>query len=153
MTTLPTPDLVDMGAPAAYVWNYGDRRDRLSKLYEKSKLAQWNASTDINWDVDVDPGLDAMMEDGQFSGLEYGEAVGEVERFVRGSDENRRLFNAEVHAWTISQFMHGEQGALVATAKICAGSRSIDDKYYARNRSPTRPAMSRCTSGTSRRST
>lgn len=27
--------------------------------------------------------------------------------------------------------MHGEQGALVATAKICAGSRSIGDKYYA----------------------
>ena len=125
------PDLVPMGAPAAYVWNYGDRRDRLTKLYEKSKLSQWNASTDIDWDVEVDPGLDALMEDGQFSGLDYGEAVGEVERYVRESEANRRTFNAEVHAWTISQFMHGEQGALVATSKICAGSRSIDDKYYA----------------------
>ncbi len=129
--TAPSLDLVSMGAPAAYVWNYGDRRPRLSKLYEKSKLSQWNAATDIDWDVEVDPGLDAMMEDGQFAGLDYGEAVGEVERYVRASEENRRRFNAEVHAWTISQFMHGEQGALVATAKICAAAHSIDDKYYA----------------------
>src|SRR5438445_11696509 len=27
--------------------------------------------------------------------------------------------------------MHGEQGALVATAKTCAAAESIDDKYYA----------------------
>ena len=97
-----------MGAPAAYVWNYGDRRDRLTELYEKSKLGRWNASTDIDWDVGVDPGLDALMEDGQFSGVDCGEAVGEVERYGRGSEANRRAFNAEVHAWTISQFMHGE---------------------------------------------
>jgi hypothetical protein len=55
-------------------------------------------------------------------------AVGE---FARSSEENRWLFEAHSHAWTVSQFMHGEQGALVATAKICAGVASIDDKYYA----------------------
>ena len=38
---------------------------------------------------------------------------------------------AHDHAWMVSQFMHGEQGALLATAKICAGAESIDDKYYA----------------------
>ena len=38
---------------------------------------------------------------------------------------------AQNHGWLISQFMHGEQGALVATAKICAAAESIDDKYYA----------------------
>ncbi len=132
MTTTPsTLDLVPMGAPAAYVWDYGSRRPRLSKLYEKSKRSQWNASVDIDWDVDVDPGLDALMESGQFAGLELGDITGQVDRYARESEANRRELNAEFHSWTISQFMHGEQGALVATAKICAGSLSIDDKYYA----------------------
>src|SRR5947199_7500983 len=38
---------------------------------------------------------------------------------------------AQDHGWLLSQFMHGEQRALVATAKVCAAAGSIDDKYCA----------------------
>src|SRR5213078_3123241 len=54
-----------------------------------------------------------------------------VGRFLGGDPERRREYFAHDHAWTVSQFMHGEQGALVATAKITAGAANIDDKYYA----------------------
>jgi hypothetical protein len=40
-------------------------------------------------------------------------------------------FNREVQTWTLSQFMHGEQGALVCTAKIVETVPWIDAKYYA----------------------
>ena len=126
MTTI---EHVDMGLPASFVWNYDDRRPRLSKLYEKSKVSQWNATEDVDWDVDVDPG--AEPSDPRFDAIEWGTAGGPTARFIRSSPENRRAFIAHDHAWLVSQFMHGEQGALVATAKITAAAETIDDKYYA----------------------
>ena len=121
---------IDMGAPASFVWDYDNRRPRLSKLYEKSKISQWNASTDIDWSLPVDPGKisDELRE--RFAGAEFNFASTAVGEFATASEENRWLLEAHSHAWTVSQFMHGEQGALVATAKICAGVESIDDKYY-----------------------
>jgi hypothetical protein len=40
-------------------------------------------------------------------------------------------FGVESQNWTLSQFMHGEQGALVCTAKIVETVPWIDAKYYA----------------------
>jgi hypothetical protein len=122
---------IDMGAPASFVWDYDARRPRLAKLYEKSKVSQWNAATDIDWTIDFDPGV--MSEDlrTRMAAVEFDFGSRAVGAFARSSEKNRWLLEAHSHAWTVSQFMHGEQGALVATAKICAGVESIDDKYYA----------------------
>jgi hypothetical protein len=122
---------IDMGAPASFVWDYDARRPRLAKLYEKSKTSQWNAATDIDWSVDIDPGHIAEDLRTRFAAAEFGYRSTAVGEFAGASEENRWLVEAHSHAWTVSQFMHGEQGALVATAKICAGVDSIDDKYYA----------------------
>ena len=45
----------------------------------------------------------------------------------REHGEVRRHFEA----WRFSQFMHGEQGALVCTAKIVQTVPDIDSKFYA----------------------
>ena len=37
----------------------------------------------------------------------------------------------ESQNWTLSQFLHGEQGALMCTAKIVESVPWIDAKYYA----------------------
>lgn len=123
---------VEMGAPAAFVWDYADRRPRLSKLYEKSKVSQWNASTDIDWSIEIDPGQ-SSLHDPRFAGIEWdGDGRDDpVHEFMQASPDNLRQMVLHDHAWLVSQFMHGEQGALVATAKITAGAESIDDKYYA----------------------
>ena len=122
---------VDMGAPASFVWDYDARRPRLNKLYEKSKTSQWNATTDIDWSIDIDPGHISEELLARFAAADFDFESTAVGAFAAASDENRWLVEAQSHAWTVSQFMHGEQGALVATAKICAGVESIDDKYYA----------------------
>jgi SCP-2 sterol transfer family/P-aminobenzoate N-oxygenase AurF len=122
---------IDMGAPASFVWDYDARRPRLAKLYEKSKTSQWNAATDIDWSIDIDPGHISEDVRSRFAEAEFAFESTAVGTFARSSAENRWLVEANTHAWTVSQFMHGEQGALVATAKICAGVESIDDKYYA----------------------
>jgi len=130
VTALGT-EYLDMGMPASFVWDYDDRRPRLQRLYEKSKVSQWNAATDLDWSIDVDPGKVSEQVQERFSDAQFDFESRAVGRFALASDENRWLFEAHSHAWTVSQFMHGEQGALVATAKIAAGATSIDDKYYA----------------------
>jgi hypothetical protein len=131
-TRSSTVEHVDMGLPAAFVWNYDDRRPRLTKLYEKSKLSQWNATTDVDWSIEIDPGR-LNTDDARFAGIDYRPDPSEspLAAFIAAAPENERLMAAHDHAWLVSQFMHGEQGALVATAKITAAAESIDDKYYA----------------------
>ena len=119
---------VDMGLPASFVWNYDERRPRLSRLYEKSKVSQWNAATDVDWSVEVDPG--AIPDIAQFAQVDWGDG-GPMSQQLGNDPATLREMVAQNHGWLISQFMHGEQGALVATAKICAAAESIDDKYYA----------------------
>ena len=119
---------VDMGLPATFVWNYDERRPRLSRLYEKSKVSQWNAATDVDWSIEVDPG--ALPDVAQFADVDWGEGGPMTQQLGNAPDVHHDLV-AQNHGWLISQFMHGEQGALVATAKICAAAESIDDKYYA----------------------
>lgn len=128
MRTAHSIELIEAGLPAAFVWDYHDRRPRLARLYEKSKTSQWNASTDLDWDTAVDPGELPRHE--TLAGADFGDSDIVLSRIGK-SDENIRRVVAEHHGWLVSQFMHGEQGALVATARICAGADSIDDKYYA----------------------
>jgi hypothetical protein len=127
-----TIDHVDMNLPAAFVWDYHDRRPRLTKLYEKSKVSQWNATTDIDWSIEIDPGAE-NDKDPRFAGIDWGASEGDdpMRAFMRQSPDHLRQFVLHDHAWLVSQFMHGEQGALVATAKITAAAENIDDKYYA----------------------
>ncbi|MGZ4718030.1 MAG: hypothetical protein ACXWCB_15190, partial [Acidimicrobiales bacterium] len=43
-------------ADAIFTWDYEKgARPALNKLYEKAKTSQWNATTDLDWSVDVDP--------------------------------------------------------------------------------------------------
>jgi len=120
---------VSMGLPASFVWDYDARRPRLGRLYEKSKVSQWNAATDVDWSIEVDPGFEPEIE--QFANVDWEGGPISTALGVRDDPAMMHEIVAQNHGWLISQFMHGEQGALVATAKICAAAESIDDKYYA----------------------
>ena len=84
---------------------------------------------DVDWSIDVDPG--AMPEIENFAGVDWGDDLGPITAVLGGGEDVIHEILRQNHGWLISQFMHGEQGALVATAKICAAAESIDDKYYA----------------------
>jgi hypothetical protein len=38
-----------------YVWNYGSVKEGLRDLYEKAKREQWNATSQLDWSIEVDP--------------------------------------------------------------------------------------------------
>jgi hypothetical protein len=105
-----------------YTWDYAVARQDLRNLYEKAKRDQWNATDQLPWSTDVDP---------------EGELVPDIQIPVYGTHIWERLTPAEVRklrrealSWTLSQFMHGEQGALLATAQIVDATPSFDAKLY-----------------------
>src|SRR5690606_16652179 len=51
--------------------------------------------------------------------------------FESWGDTEWDALSMETQNWSLSQFMHGEQGALVCTAKIVETVPWIDAKYYA----------------------
>jgi hypothetical protein len=46
--------VVKDNADAIFTWDYSLARPQLRKLYEKAKTGQWNATTDLDWDIEVD---------------------------------------------------------------------------------------------------
>ncbi|MDG2262385.1 MAG: ferritin-like domain-containing protein, partial [Actinomycetota bacterium] len=105
-------------ADCLYTWDYSKgARPQLEKLYEKAKLGQWNGETDLPWDTVVDPLQEATQLYSQAAGLD--QMIDFTGTGLESWGEKEWIeFNLESQAWTMSQFMHGEQGALVCTAKI-----------------------------------
>jgi hypothetical protein len=116
---------------AIFTWDYDKgSRPKLDRLYEKAKHSMWNAQTDLPWDTEVDqeklvaeqqmmmgPPLHTLVD---LSGTPLAK-WGEKEWIQLG---------VEGQNWTLSQFMHGEQGALICTAKVVESVPWIDAKYY-----------------------
>src|SRR5437762_3515936 len=123
--------LVEDHAQRIYTWKYERERPQLVTLYNKAMASQWNSVTELDWDTDVDP--ERLV-------LEMEEGVPELMRVaaeVDGSpiagwtDKEFAQLGVEMLKARLSQFMHGEQGAMLTTAKIVETVPWIDAKYYA----------------------
>ncbi|MFM7225183.1 MAG: ferritin-like domain-containing protein, partial [Actinomycetota bacterium] len=117
---------------ANFTWAYEQSRAPLVKLYEKAKTSQWNATTDLDWSIDVDQEKLALAgmtrEDARF----FTDAVDlKGTPFATWGQDQWVQLAIESQNWTLSQFMHGEQGALLCTARIVETVPWIDAKYYA----------------------
>ncbi len=119
-------------ADALFTWNYQKgERPALNRLYEKAKTSQWNGETDLPWDTVVD-----QEEEVRKNQLSNSTGVNEAmdlsgTPFEKFGEKEWLQLGVESQNWMLSQFMHGEQGALVCTAKIVETVPWIDAKYYA----------------------
>jgi hypothetical protein len=125
--------VVKDNADAIFTWDYERSRPPLVKLYEKAKTSQWNGETDLPWDTEVDPARDvaASPMTPTVAGLD---ALGidlSGTALASWTDDQWLDWAVQRQNWTLSQFMHGEQGALICTAKIVETVPWIDAKYYA----------------------
>jgi hypothetical protein len=124
---------VESANDTIFTWDYEQCRTPLVKLYEKAKTSQWNVTTDLDWSTDVDPervSIETMTQN----------AGNPIQEYFRSSpdsplrnwtNEQFVTLGVEAQNWRLSQFLHGEQGALVCTAKIVETVPWIDAKYYA----------------------
>ena len=107
-------------ADTIFTWDYEKgARPGLNKLYEKAKHSQWDGEKDLDWSIDVDQ--EKLVRE---SGIPNRDTLRQIGINVDGTilekwgDDEWLKFEMESGAWALSQFMHGEQGALVCTAKI-----------------------------------
>jgi len=122
--------IVANNADTIFTWDYSLARPALRKLYEKAKTGQWNASIDLDWDTEVDiekvvAGDQVAIAAGIDPNLYDGTVIG------HWGDKEWLDFGIQNRKWTLSQFLHGEQGALLCTAKITETVPWYDAKLYA----------------------
>lgn len=115
---------VNSPATTIFNWEYDEGRDKLLTLYEKGKNKQWNTNTRLDWSTEIDLSNPFGFPE-EYETLYGSDAWNKLD--AKGKGE-LRLHGA---AWQFSQFLHGEQGALICTAKIVQTVPDIDSKFYA----------------------
>ncbi|WP_431042243.1 ferritin-like domain-containing protein [Streptomyces sp. P1-3] len=114
---------VPAAGAARFTWEYDDHRERLLALYQKGKDKQWDAAKRIDWDLEVDPDdpLGTPDESLVLHGTPHW-----AKMTAKDKAEQRRHFTA----WQFSQFLHGEQGAMVCASRIVEAVPDLDAKFY-----------------------
>ena len=115
---------VEQAYATTFRWDYDDGRAKLLALYDKGKRQQWNASDRIDWSQDLDPENPSGLPDEMIS-------IHGSPAWNRMNDAEKARLRRHLQAWQISQFLHGEQGALICSAKIVQQVPAIDAKFYA----------------------
>src|SRR5271168_1296153 len=113
---------------SVFHWNYDILYPQMDRLYENAKRDQWNVTTTINWDRPIDSEVLDMSSMPMF----------QTELFRSLSDAKKSELLRKFAAWRLSQFLHGEQGALMVCgqlvdavpdldAKMCAAAQVMDE--------------------------
>ena len=121
---------VKNNADSIFTWDYSLARPALRKLYEKAKTGQWNGTTDLEWGMDVDIEK-VVAQDMELLGPGIDPTLYAGTQLDKWGDKEWLQFGIEGRNWQLSQFLHGEQGALLCTAKICETVPWYDAKLYA----------------------
>ena len=122
--------IVKDNADRIFTWDYSRTRPALSKLYEKAKTGQWNATTDLPWETEVDVER-VVAKDQEILGSGIDASMYEGTPVAKWAEKEWLEFGVQSRNWSLSQFLHGEQGALICTAKIVETVPWYEAKLYA----------------------
>ena len=140
--TSTEPDLVQSHDPVTdirvvhdhadrlFSWRYERERPQLVTLYNKAAASQWNSVTDLDWAIDVDPERVIADEAPALRLARVAATLPGSPMATWGEKEFTEL-GVELFKAQLSQFMHGEQGAMMTAAKLVETVPWIDAKYYA----------------------
>jgi hypothetical protein len=113
------------GHVAHFDWRYAREHPALAKLYEAAKGAQWNGTTDLDWSTSVDP----LSSEHPMVPEDFNPVAGEA--FWKAYPAKVKVEHAyHLVAWMLSQFLHGEQGALFAACQVTEAVPWMDGKLY-----------------------
>ena len=104
----------------SYNWDYTVQDNRIKKLYELGKKLNWNSEVDINWDRPE-------------SHLQSPPPIfwDDYEPYAKMDDQQKMKFLRHRQAWSMSQFLHGEQGALLVASQLTSCAPTFNAKLYA----------------------
>ncbi len=107
----------------SFNWDYDSANAKIRRLYELGKAYNWNPTVDVDWDARCD------MSD--FPTEESLSALNGYPEYEALSREEKVAFAWKGHAQTMSQFLHGEQGALLVASQLVSCAPTADAKLYA----------------------
>ena len=105
----------------AYNWDYTIQDNRIKRLYELGKELNWNAGTDIDWSQPMPDRGDTPPEIFWDDYKPYQDL----------SNEDKFKFLQHRGSWSLSQFLHGEQGALLVASQLVSCAPTFNAKLYA----------------------
>lgn len=92
-------------------WAYDSQASSVQNLYAKSKYAQWDAAERIDWQQDLDPENPFGYDDRLMP-------LSGTEAWAKASSKERANVRHQYQAYMVNQFLHGEQAALLAAARL-----------------------------------
>ncbi|MBK7774025.1 MAG: ferritin-like domain-containing protein [Sandaracinaceae bacterium] len=120
------PTLIQATHSAFFDWTYPSDQPEMQDLYRRAKLGQWNGDTYLAWHTDVDPhNMEKAILPKEFLNLQLLREFG-----VKLTSAEEEKLTRDVAAWMLSQFLHGEQGALLAAAQVTEAVQFFDGKLY-----------------------
>jgi hypothetical protein len=122
-TNWETADQLEGTMAISWQFDYEIGIEKLRRLYSKSKRAQWDAEEDLDWSTPIDPSR-PLIDENRF-GLER------LPFMQRQSSETIEQFRVHMTAYQLSQFLHGEQGALMTAAALTHAVPDYEGKLYA----------------------
>lgn len=108
----------------SYNWDYEIANSKIRRLYELGKRFNWNSELDIDWDQPPPASPQGEVSEGPegFAGHPKWEAL---------TAGQKQEFQHRTTAQTLSQFLHGEQGALMVASQLVSCAPTHDAKLYA----------------------
>jgi len=114
---------VDVPLDLHWTWEYGSEVAELRNLYEKGKVNQWNAETDLDWSIPVTK--DEWIVDPQVSML------AQVCKLMGRDEATQKAAAFDEVNHLLSQLLHGEQAALQLCGQLTNACPKMDEKWYA----------------------
>jgi hypothetical protein len=110
---------------AVYNWNYAPEIDQLRSLYANALERQWIAMRDLDWSREVD--REAFSRTFTMGGI----PVDQTDFWQNLPADTRWQVSRRSAAFMLSNFLHGEQGALFIAGQLVNAVPHMDGKFYA----------------------
>ena len=120
-----TVEGVHAAMEALYNWNYDSEIEQLRTLYANALERQWIAMRDLDWEAPFD--REAFSRSVSLGGF----PIQQTEFWRSLSETTRWEISRKSTAWLLSNFLHGEQGALMVASQLVAAVPHMDGKFYA----------------------
>jgi len=131
--TMNPDDLYKNPMNIAWTFDYIMSGDKVEDLYKRAKQNQWDSDELLPWDTVVDPSKPLINA--------RSDVYHRMPFFQKLSKSQQETFTAHSTAQLLSQFLHGEQGALMtaacvthsvpdATAKMYAATQTMDEARH-----------------------
>lgn len=121
--TMTPDDLYRNPMEIAWTFDYELGKNKVQELYKRAKQNQWDSDELLPWNTQVDPSSPLIQD--------RSSSYHKMPFFQKLSKTQRETFTAHSTAQLLSQFLHGEQGALMTAACVTHSVPDVTAKLYA----------------------